>query len=109
MGRVTASLRSLPKPTLGQGAAIAGLLLLIGLIGARTWGLVSELQSVSAARTELEAKRGTLEERHRDLETETRYVQHPDNLETELRSRFNYKKPGENVIVVVPPEEQQDR
>ena len=27
------------------------------------------------------------------------------NLVKELRSRFNYKKPGEKLIIVVPPKE----
>ncbi len=81
-----------------------GLLLFIGLIGTRTWGLISELSAVRAARHELEDKREVLEARHGDLENQAQYVKDPDNLETELRSRFNYKKPGENVIVVVPPQ-----
>jgi cell division protein FtsB len=60
---------------------------------------------VRKARIELDTKRIQLEERHRSLESQVRLIEHPDNLETELRTRFNYKKPGEQVIVVVPPED----
>ncbi len=31
------------------------------------------------------------------------YFSEPENLEKELRSKFNYKKSGEKLIIVVPP------
>lgn len=79
------------------------LLVIIGLAVSRIVGLVGELREVRATRIELDAKRMTLEKRHSELEQQAQFVSNPDNLEIELRSRFNYKKPGENVIVVVPP------
>ena len=102
---LAARVQSLGMPSMKQAAIIAGLVLLVLLIGSRVLGLVSELRTVSAARTEIEGKRSALEERHRDLEEQARFVADPDNLEQELRSRFNYKRPGENVVIVVPPKE----
>ncbi len=96
-------IKALPKPTPGQAIFIAVLVLLIGLSGARIWSLVSELREVRAARLDLEQKKVVLEKRHSDLEEQAAYITDKDNLEKELRSHFNYKKPGENVIVVVPP------
>lgn len=36
------------------------------------------------------------------LESDFNYYLNPVNLEKELRSRFNYRKPGENLIIIVP-------
>jgi cell division protein FtsB len=37
-----------------------------------------------------------------DLKSEIEYFSHPENLEKELRERFNYKNPGEKMMIVVP-------
>ena len=36
-----------------------------------------------------------------DLEAETQYLANPINLEKELREDFNYKKPGETMMIIV--------
>jgi len=38
------------------------------------------------------------------LQADLEYFSHPTNLEKELRSQFNYKSPGENMIIVIPPQ-----
>lgn len=37
-----------------------------------------------------------------DLRSEIEYFSHPENLEKELRSKFNYKKPDEKMMIIVP-------
>ncbi|NCO15467.1 hypothetical protein GW816_00990 [Candidatus Wolfebacteria bacterium] len=37
-----------------------------------------------------------------DLQSDIEYFSHPENLEKELKSRFNYKKPGEKMMIIVP-------
>lgn len=37
-----------------------------------------------------------------DLQLDIEYFSHPENLEKELKSKFNYKKPDEKMIIVVP-------
>jgi len=37
------------------------------------------------------------------FQADLEYFADSENLEKELRSRFNYKKPGEKMIIVVPP------
>lgn len=102
-GATVARLRAAPRPTLRQALLLLGLLGIVALMGARVAGLVTELREARAARAELEGKRDVLEARHGDLEEQARLVEDPDSLETELRSRYNYKAPGERVIIVVPP------
>lgn len=97
--------RALPRPTLPQAGVLVGLSILAVLLGSRILGMFGDLREVRAARTELEAKKEVLETRHTDLEEQVRLVSDPNHLEQELRSRFNYKLPGEQVIVVVPPQE----
>jgi len=43
-----------------------------------------------------------LNKENKELIAEINYLENPDNLEKELRSRFNYVKPGEKLIIVVP-------
>ena len=43
-----------------------------------------------------------LNKENKELIAEINYLKNPDNLEKELRSRFNYVKPGEKLIIVVP-------
>lgn len=37
-----------------------------------------------------------------ELESEIEYFSHPENLEKELRVKFNYKKPDEKMMIIVP-------
>ncbi|OGY64391.1 MAG: hypothetical protein A3I89_00415 [Candidatus Harrisonbacteria bacterium RIFCSPLOWO2_02_FULL_41_11] len=45
---------------------------------------------------------GFLEE-NKKLQADLEYFAVPENLEKELRGQFNYKKPGEKLIIAVPP------
>ena len=36
------------------------------------------------------------------LESDFNYYLNPENLEKELRARFNYRQPGENLIIIIP-------
>lgn len=38
-----------------------------------------------------------------NLKTELDYLSNPLNLEKELKARFNYRKPEEKMIIIVPP------
>lgn len=103
--KTLARIKRMPKPTSRQALIMAALGILVVLTGTRIVGLISELREVKAARSVLEAKRNELETRHRDLEEQAQFIADPDNLEQELRSRFNYKNPNEKVIVVIPPKD----
>ena len=57
--------------------------------------LGSQLADVQANLTKAQAQEAGLQE-------ESQYLSNPLNLEKELRARFNYKKPGEQMIIIVP-------
>ena len=54
----------------------------------------------------LERKLNQFKEDNLELRADLEYFSDVRNLEKELRSRFNYKKPGEKMIIVVPPKSQ---
>ena len=59
------------------------------------WSLGSELADVQANLTKAQTEETSLQE-------EDQYLANPANLEKELRARFNYKKPGETMVIIVP-------
>lgn len=44
----------------------------------------------------------TRENEYEKLEADYRYYLNPDNLEKELRAKFNYRHPEEGMIIIVP-------
>ena len=62
---------------------------------AQEWQLGSELADVQANLTKAQSEETSLQE-------ESSYLSNPVNLEKELRARFNYKKPGETMVIIVP-------
>ena len=55
----------------------------------------------------IEKKLNSLSGENGRFQADLKYFAFPENLEKELRSRFNYKKPGEKLIIVVPPKSEQ--
>ncbi len=71
-------------------------------IGSRVYGLVKER---GVARDELhtvQQKASVIDSDRARINSQTDFIADPDNLEKELRSRFNYHKPGEREIIIVP-------
>jgi cell division protein FtsB len=63
------------------------------------------LKERNQLKTELNGSSSRLEnllKENNDLQSEIEYFSHPENLEKELRLRFNYKKPGEKMMIIVP-------
>lgn len=53
----------------------------------------------------LEADVSSLKKENEKTKDEIKYFSFPENLLKELRSRFNYIKRGEKMIIVIPSEE----
>lgn len=69
-------------------------------IGQRRADLTAQLESL---REEVDA----LEQEKANLQAKASQGTDQDFLEKEARERFNLKKPGEEVITVIPPEQEQ--
>lgn len=51
---------------------------------------------------EITEKIKPLKKENNKLATDLKYFQNPDNLEKELRSRLNYAKPDEQLVIIIP-------
>ena len=56
----------------------------------------------------LDKRLKAFKEENLQLQADLEYFQEPENLVKELRSRFNYKKPGEKLIIIVPPKDSEN-
>ena len=83
-------------------AAVAALSIVLILVAGRVWAFFSEERHLSAELASVESRLVTAKTDEADLQEEVKYLANPLNLEKELRARFNYKKPGETMIVIVP-------
>jgi len=67
-----------------------------------TSSLLSQKNEVAKKYEELKSDLAQTKTDQDRLKTEINYLSNPSNLEKELRLRFNLKKPGEKMIIVVP-------
>ena len=79
------------------------LMLLVVLVGVQIYQLYkhnAELQSkVAKADTQIDS----LKQDNEKLTADLQYYSNPENLTKEIKGLFNYKKPGEQLFIVVPP------
>ena len=55
--------------------------------------------------SKISQKAQVLTKENANLMADAEYFSNPENLAKEIRSRFNYKKPGEKLIIGVSPRE----
>ncbi|MBU6141493.1 septum formation initiator family protein [Patescibacteria group bacterium] len=80
-----------------------GLMLIVtGTLLYGTVKLYLEHESLAAEYSSVEAHLRSLQTDTANLSSDIQYYQDPANLEKELRSKFNYKAPGEHLVIVVP-------
>lgn len=86
---------------------IAGAILLfiiVVFVGLRAYSFLSEEKALQKELSTIEARLTQSQADEADLQAETQYLANPANLEKELRAHFNYKKPGETMIIIVSPQ-----
>jgi len=71
--------------------------------------VITELYFLIKERNQLRADLDNLNRRlqaflkeNTDIQSEIEYFSHPENLEKELKAKFNYKKPNEKMMIIVP-------
>lgn len=87
-------------------------MLLFMLLGGVFILLVIELFSLYRDVRELRKENDVLDQKLELFQSENEQIKHdmtyyqdPENLEKSLREKFNYKKPGETMIIIVPHQE----
>lgn len=78
------------------------LLAILGVITVQVYFLFKERNQLKADIGILNAKLGALIKENNSLRSEIEYFSHPENLEKELKSKFNYKHPDEKMLIIVP-------
>jgi cell division protein FtsB len=90
----------MPKPVIA-----VGLFLLLGVAGYQLKGTVERYSALKGDYGELSAEVSSLETENSDLEKGEAYLSEPTNLLKEIRKRLNYRRPDEEMIIVVPKDE----
>ncbi|HTY39664.1 MAG TPA: septum formation initiator family protein [Candidatus Paceibacterota bacterium] len=80
---------------------ILGILLI--LLVSQIWYFYERGKTDAKAYAELQQELTAAQAENASLKADLEYYQHPENLEKELRARFNYKAKGETMLVLVPP------
>ncbi len=72
------------------------------LVGMQVYSFFAQERQLSADLADIETRLTKAKYDGAKLQAEVQYLANPLNLEKELRARFNYKKPGETMIILVP-------
>ncbi len=88
----------------GDMKIAAAIVLTVALVFVATQlvSFIKEEHSLAGTYSDLEARLQSAKTEEQNLSAEVNYLANPANLEKELRARFNYAKPGETMIVIVP-------
>ncbi len=83
-------------------AAVVALSFFLVIIGWQVVSFVREEGQLGSQLADVQANLTKAKAQEASLQEENQYLSNPLNLEKELRARFNYKKPGEQMIIIVP-------
>ncbi len=76
------------------------------VFGILVWGfyrLRGERETLVEEVKKLQETTDSLKKENSSLVEKIEYLKNPENLMKELRAQLNYKKQGENMIIVIPP------
>lgn len=82
---------------------LLGVLVLTAAIGAQIYISLGSKQELIEEYGDISARVSALREQQAELQREQTYLNDPVNLEKELRARFNYKQPGETMVIFAEP------
>jgi cell division protein FtsB len=64
--------------------------------------LVGQRSEINAEIADLQSKFEALKKDNEETERDIRYYEDPENRLKEARAQFNFKAPGENLLILVP-------
>ncbi len=83
-------------------AIIIFLSLILIAVLTQVYFILREKNQLKDSLENLNRRLETLLKENDNLQSEIEYFSHSENLEKELRARFNYKKLGEKMMIIVP-------
>ncbi len=83
-------------------AAVVILSAVLLLVGVQIYSFLKRRAELSLEFSDISAKLNRAKLEQEKFRAELDYYLNPANLEKELRARFNYKAPGEKLLIIVP-------
>jgi cell division protein FtsB len=83
-------------------AGIVALSLVLIFVGVQVYSFMSQEGQLGNDLADVQASLVKAQTEETSLQEEDQYLSNPTNLEKEIRERFNYKKPGETMVIIVP-------
>ena len=77
------------------------------VVGVLAWGgyvLFDQKRSLEEEVSDLQETANQFEEENNAIQERIEYFQEPENLLKEAKSQFNYREPGEKLLILVPKE-----
>jgi cell division protein FtsB len=81
-----------------------GLLIVLVGIGYQGYNLIGQHSELRERANELSAQATSLRDNQAMLEADLEYYRHPENSLKELQAQSHYRRPGEALYIIVPPE-----
>ncbi|OGM92731.1 hypothetical protein A2333_01170 [Candidatus Wolfebacteria bacterium RIFOXYB2_FULL_49_7] len=81
---------------------IAILAIIIVVVSVQAFGLFGEGRDMGDQLQASKEKMEMLSRENEELQAQIEYFSHKENLEKELRSKFNYKRPEESIMIITP-------
>jgi cell division protein FtsB len=78
------------------------LLVILGALSFQLYRLYDQRRALSGDLNKTNLELGALSKENSLLEADMEYFKSPENLAKELKSKFDYKRPGEKLMIIVP-------
>ncbi len=82
---------------------ISALIIIIGFLGWGLFNLRSQSRDLETKTKNLQTNAAALEKENQTFKDNIEYYSHPENLLKESKSLFNYRQPGEKMMIIIPP------
>jgi len=79
---------------------------IVFLLASGAFQLVKNTNAIKEEVMVLEEKAAALQKENGQLNGQLEYLANPENLLKEVKSRFNYRREGEKLIIIVPKAEE---
>lgn len=87
---------------MGKYITIGILAIIIIAVSVQTFGLFRKGYGMGKQLRASKEKMEALSKENEELQAQLNYFAREENLEKELRSKFNYKRPDEKVMIITP-------
>ena len=84
---------------------VAVLAVFVLILAHATWGVYQKEQESQTAAAASESELGKLQDRQAVLQSEIARLKTDEGVEEEIRSKFSVAKPGEDLIIIVNPDD----